>query len=146
MKQILFIVALTVSISSICFGQGNGNVEQTITNIEQELNNALLKSDASVFERYFADNFIFTDPGGAVGHKTEMIASMKAGDFKFESSNIDSMKVVVYGNTAVANYRSTDKGKVKDFDISGVYRWTDVFVKQNDSWKQVSGQGTPIAH
>src|SRR4051812_39615982 len=103
MKQILFIVALTVSISSMCMGQNNGDVEQTIMNIEQELTNALLKSDASVFERYFADNFIFTDPGGGLGHKGEMIASMKAGDFKFESSQVDSMKVQVYGNTAVAN-------------------------------------------
>ena len=145
MKQILFAVALATSVSSICMGQNNGNVEQTIMNIEQELTNALLKSDASVFDRYTADNFIFTDPGGGLGHKTEMIASMKAGDFKFESSKIDSMKVQVYGNTAVANYRTTDKGKIKDFDVSGQYRWTDVFVKQNDRWLLVAGQGTPIA-
>ena len=145
MKQILFAFALATSVSSICMGQNNGNVEQTIMNIEQELTNALLKSDASVFDRYTAANFIFTDPGGGLGHKTEMIASMKAGDFKFESSKIDSMKVQVYGNTAVANYRTTDKGKIKDFDVSGQYRWTDVFVKQNDRWLLVAGQGTPIA-
>jgi len=114
-------------------------------NIEQELANALLKSDASVFERYFADSFIFTDPGGALGNRTEMIASMKAGDFKFESSKIDSMKVQVYGNTAVVTYRTIDKGKIKDFDVSGQYRWTDVFVKLNDRWQIVAGQGTPIA-
>jgi outer membrane receptor protein involved in Fe transport len=146
MKQILFMVALTVSMSSICMGQDSGNVEQTIMNIEQELTNALLKSDASVFDRYFADNFIFTDPGGSLAYKTQMIASMKAGDFKFESSKIDSMKVQVYGNTAVANYRTTDKGKIKDFDVSGQYRWTDVFIKLNDRWQVVAGHGTPIAH
>ena len=145
MKQILFVVALAISMSSICMGQDNGNVEQTIMNIEQELTNALLKSDASVFDRYAADDFIFTDPGGSLGHKAAMIASMKAGDFKFESSKIDSMKVQVYGNTAVVTYRTTDKGKIKDFDISGQYRWTDVFVKQNDRWLLVAGQGTPIA-
>lgn len=39
MKQILFIVALTIAASSICAGQ----VEQTLMNIEHELTNALLK-------------------------------------------------------------------------------------------------------
>jgi len=145
MKQILFIVALTIATSSICIGQANSDVEKMLMNIEQELTNAILKSDASVFERYLADNFIFTDPGGSLGNKTQLIAGLKAGDFKFESSKIDSMKVQVYGNTAVVNYRTTDKGKIKDFDISGQFRWTDVFVKLNDRWQLVAGQGTPIA-
>jgi hypothetical protein len=145
MKRILFIVALTIATSSICIAQANSDVEKTLMNIEQELTNALLKGDASVFERYFADTFIFTDPGGTLGYKAQMIASMKAGDFKFESSKIDSMKVQVYGNTAVVTYRTTDKGMIKDFDVSGQYRWTDVFVKLNDRWQIVAGQGTPIA-
>jgi hypothetical protein len=140
MKQILFIVALTIAASSICAGQ----VEQTLMNIEHELTDALLKKDVSTFERYLADTYTFTDPGGAVTNKTQNIASMKAGDFNFESSQIDSMKVQVYENTAIVTYKTTDKGKIKDMDISGQYRWTDVFVKTNDRWQIVAGQGTRI--
>jgi len=140
MKQILFIVALTIAASSICAGQ----VEQTLMNIEHELTNALLKKEISTFERYLADSYIFTDPGGGVSNKAQNIAGMKAGDFNFESSQIDSMKVQVYGNTAVVTYKTTDKGKIKDTDISGQYRWTDVFVKANDRWQIVAGQGTRI--
>src|SRR4051812_13927609 len=142
MKQIIFILTLMMATSSISFAQNN--VEQMLMQIEQELTNALLKSDVSPLDRYLADNYSFTDPGGGLGTKTQMIASMKAGDFKFESSKIDSMKVQVYGNTAVVTYKTTDKGKIKDFDISGQYRWTDVFVKQNDRWQAVAGQGTRI--
>jgi len=54
------------------------------------------------------------------------------------------MAVRVYGETAVVTYRSTDKGMYKDMDISGQYRWTDVFVKQGGQWRIVSTQGTPI--
>lgn len=146
MKQILFIVTLAIAGFSICIEQANaqGNDEQTLMQIEQELTNAVLKSDASTFDRYLTDTYTFTDPGGGLGNKTQMIASMKAGDFKFESSKIDSMKVQIYGNTAVVTYRTTDKGKIKDFDITGQYRWTDVFVKQNDRWQMVAGQGTRI--
>ena len=142
MKKILFIAALVIVNSSISMGQTND--KQALMKIEQELLDGLLKGDASVPERYLANDWMFTDPGGYLSGKAELIASIKAGDFKFESSTNDSMKVQVYGNTAVVNYRSTDKGHIKEMDISGQYRWTDVFVKQNGVWKIVSGQGTRI--
>jgi ketosteroid isomerase-like protein len=62
-----------------------------------------------------------------------------------ESSKSEDMKVQVYRDTAVVTYRSTDKGNYKGNDISGRYRWTDVFVKRNGRWQVVSTQGTRIA-
>jgi ketosteroid isomerase-like protein len=55
------------------------------------------------------------------------------------------MKVRVYGDMAVATYGSTDKGSYKGKDISGRFRWTDVFVKRNGRWEIVAGQGTRIS-
>jgi ketosteroid isomerase-like protein len=54
------------------------------------------------------------------------------------------MKVQMFGDTAIATYTTTDKGMYKGRDISGQYRWTDVFVKMGGKWKFVAGQGTPI--
>ena len=79
-----------------------------------------------------------------VSTKAQNIADMKQGALKIESSKIEDMKVRVYGDTAVVTYATTDKGTYKGRDISGQYRWTDVFVKQNGKWQLVSGQGTPI--
>ncbi|MEJ7736351.1 MAG: nuclear transport factor 2 family protein [Chitinophagaceae bacterium] len=120
------------------------NDEQTIKKIEQELLDALLKGDASANERYQASTYIFTAPDGTVMDKAKGIADIKSGDLKFESSKLDDMKVHVYGNTAVVTCRTTDKGKYKDVDLSGQYRWTDTFVKQNGRWQLVAGQGTKI--
>jgi ketosteroid isomerase-like protein len=60
------------------------------------------------------------------------------------SRNPDDMKVQVYGNTAVVTYGSTDKGTYKGKDLSGKYRWMDVFVKHKGRWQLVAGQGTPF--
>ncbi|HKG67521.1 MAG TPA: nuclear transport factor 2 family protein [Segetibacter sp.] len=144
MKQIIFIVALLISTSIFVFGQAT-NEEQNLKRIEQELTDALLKGDASVFERYLADAFIFTGPDGVVMSKAEFIAPIKSGDLKFESSKLDDMKVKLYGNTAVVTYQSTDKGTYKGNDLSGQYRWIDVFVKQGEGWQIVATQGTRIA-
>ena len=49
------------------------------------------------------------------------------------------------GNSAVVTYQTTDKGTYKGNDLSGQYRWTDVFVKQGGVWQIVATQGTRIA-
>jgi hypothetical protein len=39
---------------------------------------------------------------------------------------------------------TTDKAKFKGQDISGRYRWTDIFVRRGGTWQIVAGHGTPI--
>jgi ketosteroid isomerase-like protein len=148
MKRILSFALLAIALCSLVLGQTNkgkgGNVEQTLMQTEQELVDAILKGDAAPFERAMADSFVFTAPDGGMQTKTQFIADLKSGALKMESTKNEDMKVQVYGDAAIVTYRSTDKGKYKDFDISGQYRWTDVFVKRNGRWQIVSTQGTRI--
>jgi hypothetical protein len=151
MKSILTLAVLTITTLSIASGQTkdnsnkqSGNVEQNLKHIEQELLDSILKGDASVSDRYLSDNYVFTGPDAVVVDKTRMLADLKSGDLKIESSTPEDMKVQVYGNVAVVTYGSTDKGTYKGKDLSGKYRWMDVFVKQKGHWQLVAGQGTPV--
>lgn len=125
-------------------GTNDEQAIKQIKQIEQELLDALLKGDASANERYQADNYVFTAPDGTVMNKAKGIADIKSGDLKFESSKMDDIKVQVHGHTAVVTCRTTDKGKYKDIDLSGQYRWTDTFAKTNGRWLLVAGHGTKI--
>lgn len=129
----------------VASNQSGMNEEQALMKIEQELVDALIKGDVSANERYLADTYIFTAPDGTVMNKEQGIADLKSGDLKFESSKLDDMKVQSYGNTAVVTYRTTDKGNYKGNDLSGQYRWTDVFVKQSGRWQIVAGHGARLA-
>ena len=153
MKLILLVAVVAITSSSFAFGQPkdpskkqSGNAEQTLMRIEQEMTDALIKGDASASERYLADTYTFTAPDGDVMDKARSIADLKSGDLKFESSILDDMKVQVYGDTAIVTYTSTDKGAYKGKDLSGRYRWTDVFVKRGGNWQLVAGHGARIAH
>ena len=126
-------------------GQSGANDEQTLIRIEDEMVDALIKGDPAANERYLADAYIFTGPNGIIGNKTEGIAALKSGDLKFVSSKLDDMKVQIYGDAASVTYGTTDKGQYKGNDVSGKYRWTDVFVKQGGQWRMVATQGTRLA-
>ncbi len=76
-----------------------------------------------------------------------MMAGAKAGNIKFETMNLDEMSVRMAGkDTAVVTGRATIKGNLKSgMDISGQYRFTDVWVKQEGRWQLMAWQATKVA-
>ena len=121
-----------------------GDVEQALMKLEREGTAALLKRDSAGFGRLFAEDAVLTSPDGTVQTKAQLLADVKSGSLALESSEIADMKVHAHGDAAVVTYSTTDKGKYKGQDVSGRYRWTDVFVRRNGTWQIVASQGTPI--
>jgi ketosteroid isomerase-like protein len=122
----------------------DNSVEQTLMKIERDALAAVLKKDIPAFGRIFADDAVVITPDGSTQTKAQLLADLKSGDLVIESSEISDLKVRAYGDTAVVTYLTTDKGKYKGNDISGRYRWTDVFVRRGGTWQIVAGHGTPI--
>ena len=150
MKKTLAVVALAIVAASFALyqamakgGQG-GNVEQSLTQIEQQLADALMKGDAATIDKNVADTFIFTDPQGMVQDKARLVGDVKSGDLKVASTKLDEIKVQPYGDAAVVTYRTTDQGTYKGQDISGQYRWTDTWVKKGGQWQLVATHGSRI--
>jgi len=120
-------------------------VEQTLMKMEQSMVDALVKGDASGWDHSLAGTFMFTAPDGSTQTKAEWMADFKNGALKMASSQNDDMKVQQYGNAAVVTYRSTDHGTYNGKDISGQYRWTDVFVKHNGNGRSFPRKA-PTSH
>ena len=151
MKYHHLILGLTVvlALPAITLGKEKGtsaDVEATLKKIEQELSDTIVKSDPSAFEKYLASDYLGIGPDGATQNKSELLADIKSGTLKLESSNLSEMKVqVAEADMAIVVYRSDDKGTYKGKDITGQYRWLDVFVKRDGKWQIAIDQGTPIA-
>jgi uncharacterized protein DUF4440 len=148
MKSVALVVLLAVATAYAQTAASNnkqaGDTQNKLTQVEHELVNALVKGDSSPFELYVADTATFTGPDGILNDKASLVADLKSGDLKFQSSKLDDMKVQVYGDMAVVTYGSTDEGTYKGKNISGRYRWTDIFVNRGGQWKIVAEQGTRL--
>jgi hypothetical protein len=127
-------------------GTGGTADEATLKKIEQELTDGILKSDNAAFEKHLTSDYLGIGPDGVTQNKSELLADIKSGTLKLESSTISDMKVQVSSpDMAVVVYRTNDKGTYKGKDITGEYRWLDVFVKRGGKWQIAIDQGTQIA-
>ena len=117
---------------------------QAIMQLERDWAKALVAGDTATIERITASDWMMTDPGGNRSARAESLAELRSGALKFESTIPLDMEVKVYGDTAIVNGRSRDKGTYKGQDISGEYRFTDVFVKRDGRWQAVSSVVTRV--
>jgi ketosteroid isomerase-like protein len=143
----------TLAIASLCLlslslaaapGSKTSSVEDQIKKNEQDWAQATVNEGAAAVERYEADDIITTDPAGRVTNKAEEKTDLSSGDYKIQSEQLSDLKVLVYGNTAVAAATNTMKGTYKEQDLSGKYRFTDTWVKRSGKWQVVASQYTKV--
>jgi Domain of unknown function (DUF4440) len=155
MKDILIIFALTMVVSSVAVGQmaskkvssKEERSKRELMQLERDIGKANVARDYAFFDRVEADEFIFTDSGGAVTTKKEDLESVKAPaspDSKLLSYDVDDLKVMLYDKTAVVCGRSTLKGINKGQEWTSQSRFTDVFVWRDNRWQIVAGHSSRI--
>lgn len=120
-------------------------VQQTLTQLEQEWNRALLAKDYKTVDKIMADDWTGIDFRGMAVTKAETIEELKSGESGNESVELGEMTVKVFGNTAVVIGSDTEKSTYHSKDSSGRYAWMDVFVKRAGRWQAVASQSTKIA-
>jgi len=121
-----------------------GPTETAIMLIERDWAQALMKADMATLERLVAPDWILVSPGGQKQSRVEAMDEIRSGVMKFASMTPSDIEVRVFGDTAIVTGRSMDKGTYKGQDVSGEYRFTDVFVKRDGRWQAVSTHVTRV--
>lgn len=145
----LLLSFVAIAIVAAAFAQKKeGSVareEEVVKKLEREWMQAYVNRDTAFLERHLADDYAGGYPDGAVLDKKSELASVKSGAVTLTEMKPLEMKVRLYGEVAVITGRSSIKAKVKGEDVSGEYRFTDVWVKRDDRWQAVASQVTRIA-
>jgi ketosteroid isomerase-like protein len=114
------------------------NTEDELLNLMHDWMNAEVKRDMAFLDRFIAEDWLVTDPAGAVWTKEQFLAGLKSGEGAVLSFELDNVKVRVYGDAAVVTGRMTTKQTFKGQDISGRYQCTDTFIKTAGRWQCVA--------
>lgn len=151
MRRFLFATLLVFVAAHMALAQkdkpaakSSGAAEQ-VGKLDRQWFDAVISNNAGGFENIEADDIVVVNPDGSVSNKQQDVGSTRSGDLKFTSGTYDESQVRVYGDTAIVTGHLTVKGTFKGQDISGSYRFTDVFVKRGGKWQAVSAQITMIA-
>ena len=115
--------------------------------MERDWSEADVKKDPVALNRILADDWIGIDFEGTVLTKAQVMKQidLHSDATATETTELQEMKVRIFGNTALINGTEIEKSAYKGKDSSGKYVWTDVFVLRNGRWQAVSSQSTKLA-
>lgn len=117
---------------------------EEVEKLNRQWMDSYVRRDVGFLERYLSDDYLSTFPDGTVLDKKGEIEALKSGAVALTEMTPREMKVRTYGETAVITGQSTIKAKVNGQETSGEFRFTDVWIKQNDRWLAVASQVTRI--
>ena len=148
MKRIFAILLTGAALAAWAYLRGadklNERDEQQVLKFHQEWTDALLRRNTAALERIEADDYTLTDSNGATWTKAQDISNYKDGSLQFDSMKNEDLRVRIYIGGAVVTGRSAVKGKFKETDISGEYRFIDVLESKNNRWQAVFTQLTKV--
>lgn len=136
--------AIATGILAVCLVGGTQAVDRTaeLIGLEQKFNQALLRADWKAIEQIEAEDLVFTNADGSVDGRPDEVASIRSGDLKFESINMSELRFRDLGSVAVITGKLVERVHYKGANLSGTYRFTDVWAKREGTWQLVAGQET----
>ena len=124
--------------------QQTGDTEKAVAALEEQWLQTLNTNSPDSLAPLLADKFVSTSMDGKVTGKAEALAEVKT--FVKDSATNSEMKVIVYGDTAIA--MGILKAKMKDSSGKTIdlnIQWTDTWVKMpSGKWQCVASHGSTI--
>lgn len=118
-------------------------IDDNIRDLQYRFDQAQVEGNFETIENLLAPDIMFIGPKGYITDVEEWLTVHKNGEYKqtvMESINAD---VRVYGNTAILYDLKNSECEYKGDEIKGIFRTTQVWIKQQDRWQLTSVQFTP---
>lgn len=118
--------------------------EIQIRQLERAWNQSEAKQEVKAVSDLVADSLVYVDYDGSIMNKAEYMKWVAAPQQKADHLYDEGLTVQVYGNAAVVNgiYRETGTNKGKAYVIRS--RFTDTWIRRNNTWQCVASQSTLI--
>ena len=123
--------------------QTGGSDEQQVRALEEQLKASLIKNDTSFLEQHLTSDYVgISGMSGEQISRDRAIQDLRTGKLRYQSIDGKNMTVRSFGNTAIVNGEATVSMVRDGQPMSGDFRYTRVWVKQNGDWKIASFEST----
>jgi ketosteroid isomerase-like protein len=113
---------------------------RALLRLEDDWASALVKRDTVTFKRLLADGFVYTE-NDQVMDRAAVLESVSRGSDTVEAAHNEELQVHRYGSvTAVVTGWLVVQGRGANGPFNRRYRFTDTWVKRNNSWQIVAAQ------
>ena len=129
-------------------------IQAELVKLEREWAAATKNHEAEVVRRIVADDAVMVYPDGMAGTKADEVRSIESGAITADGWEMVDPKVTVLdadaafvtGRSIITNGKYKDPNEKKPIDISGEYRFLDVYARRDGKWQAVASQATKIAN
>ena len=127
-------------------------IEAEVLRQEKAWADGAQRHDAESVRKILADDLIITYPDGNVGTKASELSGIESKAVTMDGWDVLDTKVtvmsadaaVITGRGIIKNGKSKDPKTNQVINISGQYRFTDVYARRNGQWLAVASQSTKI--
>jgi uncharacterized protein (TIGR02246 family) len=142
MKTSLITSVIVAGFATLVLAAG---AESELKGLEQQWSEAYTKGDTAVLRSIEAEDYRLVDPDGKVLTKSQDIKELGDKTFSVKSFTFDELDVRMLGDHfACVTGLQTLKGTYKGEDVSGQYRFLDVFEKKDNKWQAIASQVTRV--
>ena len=146
MKRVAPLLIL-ILLAGFAFGQTTtNNTEQQLTSMLRNFLDGAAKGDKAAFERFFAEDVIYTRGSGVVIDRASILKSVEPPKPGEAAPSYDAEDIQIHqkGDVAIVNFRLVVHGDEQQKPKNSYYRNTGTFLRQNGEWKVIAWQATPI--
>ena len=112
----------------------NSAAEQEIINLSKDKWQWMADKKADPLDKLFHEKAVFVHMGGSWGKEQEMNI-IKSGGIWYKQADIHEVSVNIIDNTAILLNRITLLAVVGGNEVTNPFEVTEVYVKQNGTWK-----------
>lgn len=128
-------------------------IEAELIRLEREWVDAIKSGNADAAKRVMSDDIVVINPDGSASSKAAEIQAIQDKLVTMDSWEIVDPKVTVLdaknafvtGQGVIKNGKSKAPGSKRTIDISGEYRFLDVYSRRDGAWQAVASQTTLIS-
>ena len=103
------------------------------------MSKAIAASDLDTLGRGWAEDYRFTNERGDVVTKAQLLEVIASGNLKYESVANDDIEVRIFADAALMTGNTSVTWQFAGQRFSGLYRFTEVYVKRGGRWQAVAG-------